>query len=207
MTGRRAHGEPASLGGMSAQSYALFETPVGWCGIVWGASGVAGVQLPERDQKATRTRLERRYAEAQEAAPPPAIRQAIERMTQLLSGEGGDLSMVVLDMSDIPPQRRDIYAVARSIPAGDTLSYGEIASRLSDGGDARDVGEAMARNPFPIIVPCHRVLAAGGKIGGFSAAGGVVTKLRLLEIEGAQVGEAPTLFSSLPLAMRPRQGS
>lgn len=192
---------------MSAQSYALFETHVGWCGIVWNASGVAGVQLPERGESATRARLRRRYPGAQEAAPPPPIRQAIERMTGLLGGEGGDLSTVVLDMSDIPPPRRDIYAIARSIPAGATLSYGEIAARLGGAGDAREVGEAMARNPFPIIVPCHRVLAAGGKIGGFSAAGGVVTKLRLLEIEGAQVGEAPTLFDSLPLAMRSRQGS
>jgi len=192
---------------MSAQSYALFETPVGWCGIAWNACGVAGVQLPERGENGTRARLRRRYPEAYEAAPSPPIRQAIERMTRVLSGEGADLTTVALDMSDIPPLRRDIYAVARNIPVGDTLSYGEIAARLGDGGDARDVGEAMARNPFPIIVPCHRVLAAGGKIGGFSAAGGVVTKLRLLEIEGAQVGEAPTLFDGLPLAMRPRQGS
>ncbi len=192
---------------MTAQSYALFETSMGWCGIVWNASGVAGMQLPERDELATRARLRRRYPGANEAAPTPPIRQAIERITRVLSGEGGDLSGVVLDMSDIPPQRREIYAVARSIPPGATLSYGEIAARLDGTGDARDVGEAMARNPFPIIVPCHRVLAAGGKIGGFSAAGGVMTKLRLLQIEGAQVGEAPTLFDSLPLAMRPRQGS
>ena len=192
---------------MTAQSYALFETPVGWCGIVWNASGVAGVQLPEHGKTRTMARLRRRYPEAQEAAPLPSIRQAILRITEVLSGEGGDLSMVTLDMTDIPPRRRDIYAIARSIPAGATLSYGEIAARLGDGGDAREVGEAMARNPFPVIVPCHRVLAAGGKIGGFSAAGGVVTKLRLLEIEGARVGEAPTLFDSLPLAMRPRQNS
>jgi methylated-DNA-[protein]-cysteine S-methyltransferase len=192
---------------MSAQSYELFETPVGWCGIVWNGCRVAGVQLPERGKNETRARLQRRYPGVQEAAPPPSIRQAIDRITRLLSGEGGDLSKVELDMSDIPPQRRDIYAVARSIPAGATLSYGEIAARLGAGSDARDVGEAMARNPFPLIVPCHRVLAAGGKIGGFSAAGGVVTKLRLLEIEGARIGEAPTLFDNLPLAMRPRQGS
>jgi methylated-DNA-[protein]-cysteine S-methyltransferase len=192
---------------MSAQSFALFETPVGSCGIVWNARGIAGVQLPERGANGTRARLRRRYPDAQEAASPPPIRQAIERVTGVLSGEGGDLSTVALDMSDIPPPRRDIYAVARSIPAGATLSYGEIAARLGGSVDAREVGEAMARNPFPIIVPCHRVLAAGGKIGGFSAAGGVVTKLRLLEIEGAQIGEAPTLFDSLPLALRPRPGS
>jgi methylated-DNA-[protein]-cysteine S-methyltransferase len=98
-----------------------------------------------------------------------------------------------------------VYAVARSIPPGATLSYGEIAARLGDRGAARDVGEAMGLNPFPIIVPCHRVLAAGGKVGGFSASGLVTTKLRLLDIEGAQVGEAPTLFESLPLAVGPRR--
>src|SRR5690242_16323170 len=126
---------------MAAPSFTLFDTPVGWCGIVWNASGVAGVQLPERDEKATRARLRRRHPAANEAPPPPPIRQVIERVTQVLSGEGGDLSTVVLDMSGIPPQRRDIYAIARGIPAGATLSYGEIAARLGDGGDAREVGE------------------------------------------------------------------
>jgi methylated-DNA-[protein]-cysteine S-methyltransferase len=141
----------------------------------------------------------------QEATPPPHIRQVIEQITGLLDGRGGDLSSVALDLDGIPRVRREIYAIARGIPAGSTLTYGEIAAQLGNAGDAREVGEAMARNPFPIIVPCHRVLAAGGKLGGFSAAGGVVTKLRLLEIEGAQVGEAPTLFPSLPLRTRPRQ--
>ena len=106
-------------------------------------------------------------------------------------------------MDGIAPFRRAIYAVLRGIPAGATLSYGEIAARLGDGSAARDVGEAMGKNPFPIIVPCHRVVAAGGRLGGFSAAGGVTTKLRLLNIEGAHVGEVPTLFDSLPLAARP----
>jgi methylated-DNA-[protein]-cysteine S-methyltransferase len=190
---------------MSADNHALFQTAVGWCGIAWSASGVAGVQLPERSQEATRARLQRRYPATQEATPPPHIRQAIEQMTGLLDGQGGDLSAVALDLDGIPPVRREIYAIARRIPAGNTLTYGEIAARLDGAGDAREVGEAMARNPFPIIVPCHRVLAAGGKLGGFSAAGGAVTKLRLLEIEGAQVGAVPTLFPSLPLAVRPRR--
>ena len=96
-----------------------------------------------------------------------------------------------------------VYAVARTIPAGGTLTYGDIAVRLGDSSVAREVGQSSGQNPFPIIVPCHRVLAAGGKAGGFSAAGGVTTKLRLLDIEGAQVSEAPTLFESLPLLARP----
>src|SRR5262249_47729294 len=109
MAGRRMHHESASLCAMSAQSYALFETPVGWCGIVWSACGVAGVQLPERGENATRARLQRRYPGAQEAAPPPRLREAIEGVTRLLSGEGRDLSAIELDMRDIPPQRREIY--------------------------------------------------------------------------------------------------
>jgi methylated-DNA-[protein]-cysteine S-methyltransferase len=105
----------------------------------------------------------------------------------------------------VPSFHQQVYAVARTIPPGATLSYGEIATRLGDRSAARDVGEAMGQNPFPVIVPCHRVVAAGGKVGGFSAAGGVTTKLRLLAIEGAQVGETPTLFDSLPLVARPRR--
>jgi methylated-DNA-[protein]-cysteine S-methyltransferase len=152
-----------------------------------------------------RTRLQRRYPAAREATPPGHAQQAIDDIVALLSGQSRDLSAVELDMEGVPPFHRKVYAVARTIPAGATLSYGDIAARLGDGGAAREVGEAMGRNPFPIIVPCHRVLAAGGRIGGFSAAGGVATKLRLLEIEGAQVGEAPTLFETLPLAARPRR--
>ena len=107
----------------------------------------------------------------------------------MLGGEARDLSAIALDMERVPPFHRRVYAVARTIPPGATLSYGEIAARLGDRGAARDVGEAMGQNPFPVIVPCHRVVAAGGRVGGFSATGGVTTKLRLLEIEGAQVGE------------------
>jgi methylated-DNA-[protein]-cysteine S-methyltransferase len=129
----------------------------------------------------------------------------IDSIAALLRGEARDLSAVPLEMDDLPPFHRLVYEVARTIPPGSTLSYGEIAARLADRGAARDVGEALGQNPFPLIVPCHRVLAAGGKVGGFSAAGGVTTKLRLLTIEGAQVGETPTLFDSLPLTAPPRR--
>jgi methylated-DNA-[protein]-cysteine S-methyltransferase len=190
---------------MSSADFALFDTAVGSCGIAWNARGVVGVQLPEQRESATRARLQRRYPEASEALPPDDIQRVIDDIAALLHGEKRDLSAVVLDMEGVPQFNQDVYAVARTIPAGATLSYGDIATRLGDRAAAREVGEAMGQNPFPIIVPCHRVLAAGGKVGGFSAAGGVTTKLRLLDIEGAQVGDAPTLFESLPLAARPHR--
>jgi methylated-DNA-[protein]-cysteine S-methyltransferase len=190
---------------MSAQGFALFDTAIGRCGIAWGAQGVVGVQLPERHDRAMRDRLRRRFPDADEAVPPPDIQWAIDSIVALLRGEARDLSFIALDMAGIPPFRQSIYAALRGIPAGATVSYGEIATRLGDGSSARDIGEAMGKNPFPIIVPCHRVVAAGGKAGGFSAPGGVATKLRLLNIEGARVGEAPTLFGELPLSVRPER--
>jgi methylated-DNA-[protein]-cysteine S-methyltransferase len=190
---------------MSEHGFALFDTAIGACGIAWNARGVVGVHLPERHDRATRDRLRRRFPDASEAVPPPAIQQAIDSIVASLRGEARDLSFITLDMDGTPPLRQSIYAVLRAIRAGATLSYGEIAARLGDGSDARDVGEAMGKNPFPIIVPCHRVVAAGGRLGGFSAAGGVTTKLRLLNIEGALVGDAPTLFDSLPLSAAPRR--
>lgn len=189
---------------MSEQGFAVFPTAIGPCGIAWGPRGVIGVQLPERTPQATRERLRRRYPDAVEAPPPSDIQQAIDAIVGLLRGEARDLSGIMLDMATIPPFRQQLYGALRGIPAGATLSYGELATRLADGCTARDVGEAMGQNPFPIIVPCHRVLAAGGKVGGFSAPGGVTTKLRMLQIEGANVGEVPTLFSDLPV-MAPRR--
>lgn len=190
---------------MPVHEFTLFETSVGHCGIVWGARGVVGVQLPERNENATRSRLQRRYPDARASSPPGRIQQVVDDIVGLLRGEFRDLSSVTLDIEHVPPFHQQVYAVARSIPAGSTLSYGDIAKRLGDASAARDVGEAMGKNPFPIIVPCHRVLAAGGKVGGFSAAGGITTKLRLLQIEGAQLGDAPTLFDSLPLMAAPRR--
>jgi methylated-DNA-[protein]-cysteine S-methyltransferase len=184
---------------------ALFDTPVGKCGVTWGEHGIVGVQLPERNESATLARLRRRFPRVSEATPPVDVQRAIDGIAAVLSGERRDLSGIELDMSGIPDFQRRVYAVARSIPPGATLSYGEIAERLGDRTMARDVGQAMGDNPFPIIVPCHRVLAAGGKVGGFSAAGGITTKLRLLTIEGAHIGEAPTLFEALPLQAGPRR--
>jgi len=179
---------------MTDRGFALFDTAIGRCGIAWGERGVVGVQLPEASEPATRARLRRRFPGAREAPPPPAAAQALEGITALLRGQGGDLAAVVLDMDRVPAFHRRVYDVARTIPPGATLSYGDIASRLGAPGSARAVGQALGRNPFAIIVPCHRVLAAGGKSGGFSANGGVTTKLRLLAIEGAPAAGQLGLF-------------
>ena len=189
---------------MPERSFALFATAIGTCAIVWSGRGVCGVQLPEGSEGATRSRVLRRHAEAREAAPPPHIQQAIDDICALLAGGRRDLTHVRIDDEGISEFNRRVYAIARGIPPGKTMTYGEIAERLGDKALARAVGQAMGENPTPIIMPCHRVLAAGGKTGGFSASGGVVTKLRLLSIEGAQPA-GPTLFEHLPLAARPNR--
>ena len=160
-----------------------FDTAIGRCGLAWSGRGVVGVQLPEASTSATRARLLRRYPGATEAEPTPAIRSAIDSIVALLSGEAADLCVVELDLRSVPAFNAAVYRVARTIPPGETLTYGEIAQRLGDPGAARAVGQALGANPIPIIVPCHRVLAAGGRAGGFSAPGGVMTKVKLLEIE------------------------
>jgi methylated-DNA-[protein]-cysteine S-methyltransferase len=189
---------------MTELGFALFDTPIGCCGIVWNGRGIAGVQLPEGDRGAARTRVQRRFPGAGEAVPPADVQRVVDDITALLNGEPRDLGYAKIDAAALPDFHRRVYDVARTIPAGATLSYGEIAERLGDRLLARDVGEALGKNPFPIIVPCHRVLAAGGKMGGFSARGGVRTKLRLLSIEGAEPG-GPTLFGGLPLSLPPRR--
>jgi methylated-DNA-[protein]-cysteine S-methyltransferase len=179
--------------------FTLFETAIGRCGMVWSARGIAGVQLPERSEAATRNRLLRRFPGACDGEPTAQQRRVIDDIVALLGGEKRDLNYVTIDIAAAPQFHRRVYEVARRIPAGATLSYGEVAERLGDRNLARDVAEALSQNPCPIIVPCHRILAAGGKPGGFSAPGGVATKLRLLTIEGAQP-EGPMLFDRLPLA-------
>jgi methylated-DNA-[protein]-cysteine S-methyltransferase len=180
---------------MTECGWALFETPIGHCGIAWGRRGVLGVQLPEASAAATARRIARRLSGNGAAAePPPPVRQAIDGIVALLRGEPRDLSDITLDVADVPSFDRQVYVIARAIPPGSTLSYGEIATRLGDKALSRDVGRALGQNPFPIVVPCHRVLAAGGRPGGFSARGGVATKLRLLAIEGVELGPGPTLF-------------
>lgn len=168
-----------------SESFALFDTALGRCGIVWTERGVSGVQLPEVSDAATRARLRRRHPRATEAEPDAEVRRVIDGIAALLRGSRVDLSDVALDMTEVLPFHRRVFDVARTIPVGRTSTYGELATRLGDPGSARAVGEALGRNPFPVVVPCHRVLAASGKLGGFSAHGGAETKRRMLTIEGA----------------------
>ena len=166
--------------------FTLFDTSIGKCAVAWSERGVVGIQLPEGDAAATEARVRSRFPGAAKGEPTSPIKAAISAMQALLRGEPCDLERVELDMDGVPPFHRRVYAAARAIPPGETSSYGEIASRVGSAGSARAVGQALGRNPFAIVVPCHRVLAAGGRAGGFSANGGVATKLRMLCIEGAR---------------------
>ncbi len=178
--------------GGDMREFSLFETAIGTCAIAWGERGIAGVQLPEHRESRTRARMLRRFPGGHEGRPPADVRGAIDGIVALLRGERVDLSTVHLDMEGIAPFHRRVYESARRIGPGTTLSYGEIARGIGAPGSARAVGQALGRNPFPVIVPCHRVLAAGGKAGGFTADGGVSTKLRMLAIEGAhRDGQGP----------------
>ena len=163
---------------------ALFDTAIGQCCIAWSADGITRVRLLGA-------------ASIDGNAPgdlPPVVQQAIGRIQALLNGEPSDLSSIPLDETGVPEFHRRVYDVARRIPAGSTRTYGDIAAELGDPGAARAVGQALGRNPWPLIVPCHRVLAAGGKAGGFSAPGGTATKMRLLAIEGAARAGTLPLF-------------
>ncbi len=166
--------------------YALFDTAIGICGIAWTERGIAGFLLPERSAAWMRKRMSSRFS-ASESVPPTAVQRIIDSVVALLRGERTDLAFVPVDMNGIPEFHQRVYEVARTIPPGATMTYGQIAERLGDPGSARAVGQALGRNPIPVIVPCHRVLAAGGRNGGFSAPGGTATKLNLLAIEGAQL--------------------
>ena len=182
---------------MSAQGFALFDTPIGTCAVAWSGRGIAGLQLPEPTPEATRARVKRRWPDAVEAAFVPAgVQRALDRVQGLLAGDAVDLADIPLDLDAAPDFHRRVYEVARTIPPGRTMNYGEIAKRLGTPHESREVGQALGKNPVAIIVPCHRVLGADGRMGGFSANGGVSTKRRMLEIEGApEVGAGP-LFAA-----------
>ena len=183
---------------MSGRRFCLFASAIGSVGLFWTDRGIAGVQIPARDEAATRRTLVLRFPDAEEAPPSPTIAEAIAAIRSLLDGKRTDLSALPLDFEGVPAFERSVYDVALTIPPGSTLTYGEIAGRLGDPAAARDVGTALGRNPIPIVVPCHRVLAAGGRSGGFSAPGGVETKMRLLAIEDAAPGGQPDLFGLAP---------
>ncbi len=190
---------------MKTDAFSFFATRIGTCGIAWNIRGVTGVSLPEAHAERLRARFKARFPEAEEVPPPAAVAGAIARIQALLQGERDDLQDIVLDDSEVPAFNKRVYAIARRIAPGATCTYGDIAKELGDPLLARVVGQALGRNPFPIIVPCHRVLAAGGKTGGFSATGGVDTKFRMLALEGAKTDNAPSLFDELPLAAPPRR--
>ena len=181
---------------MTGAGFALFDTAIGACGVAWGQAGIVGLQLPESSPRAALARLARRFPALAEAAPPPAIAAAAARIAAFLAGAQDDFADLALDMADAGAFEREVYRETRAIPAGSTATYGAIAERLGDPAQARAVGQALGRNPWPIIVPCHRVTGADGKMGGFSAPGGRATKLKLLEIEGALAAESLPLFGA-----------
>lgn len=174
-------------------SFTLFDTAIGRCAIAWRGRCVVRLQLPEDNDAKTRARVLQRHPAAREAAPPRQIAQVLNAVATLLRGTPSDLSFIMIDMEGLPIFHRHVYQAARAIPFGAAVTYGELARQAGVPGAARAVGQALARNPFAIIVPCHRVLAAGGKTGGFSANGGAATKLRLLAIEGYKIGPAKSL--------------
>jgi methylated-DNA-[protein]-cysteine S-methyltransferase len=182
--------------------YTLFATEIGPVGLVWHDGGLVGVQLPEAGVRETRDRLTRRFPTAVSQEPPtePVILDAMAAITALLRDGDADLDDIPVDLTRVPAFNRRVYDLVRAIPPGRTRTYGDVATELGEPGAAQAVGQAMGHNPVPIVVPCHRVVAAGGRLGGFSARGGNGTKRRMPEIEGAGAG-APgadelTLFSS-----------
>jgi methylated-DNA-[protein]-cysteine S-methyltransferase len=170
----------------------LFDTKLGVCGVAWSTRGIAAVQLPEKDRAATARRLSAKSRSTGEAAPPPAIAAVIANIHEYLNGQRINFSEIEVDLDDIDELRRKIYQALRMIGFGCTTTYSELARALGleDWQGARDVGEAMGRNPIPIVIPCHRVLAAGGRLGGFSAYGGTTTKQKLLALEGVHFDDA-----------------
>lgn len=181
---------------MNAPGFALFETPVGRCGIVWSEAGLLGTWLPEADAERGRTRMARRLPGLEETAMPPAIAGIAERIVAHLGGAPVDYADVRLDSGAVGDWEMSVYRAASAIPFGETRTYGALAKALGRPDAAQAIGQALGRNPWPIVIPCHRILAADGRTGGFSAPGGARTKLRLLEIEGALAPASLPLFAS-----------
>jgi methylated-DNA-[protein]-cysteine S-methyltransferase len=169
---------------VSPTSFALFETAIGRCAVAWTERGVAWVQLPEADDAAIRAKVHRRYPEAREAPARGDAKRAIGAIRTHLGGRMDPMEAVELDYVGVPLFHRRVYEALRRVGPGETVGYGELAARVGSPGAARAVGQAVGKNPFAIVVPCHRVLAAGKGAGGFSAYGGVETKRRMLAIEG-----------------------
>jgi methylated-DNA-[protein]-cysteine S-methyltransferase len=175
--------------GQTVHSYHIFETEGGFCGIAWNTRGVTRFQLPTRSAEGTERLLLRRLPVAEPAAPTPAIADAVAAVKRYFKGEETDFSDIKLDLDGQDEFFKRIYDAVRRVGWGHTVTYGGLAKELGAGPEAaRDVGQAMAKNPVALIIPCHRVLAAGGKVGGFSAPGGSTSKIRMLELEGVHVG-------------------
>ncbi|HQR89983.1 MAG: cysteine methyltransferase [Caulobacter sp. 12-67-6] len=190
---------------MKGPAFALFDTLIGRCGVAWSDSGLIGMQLPEATPGAAWARLRKRFPEAIETPPPPEIERVIERVRDLLAGGRDDLTDIVIDQSQVQGFNWRVYEIARAIAPGETSTYGEVARAMGEPGAARAVGKALGENPWPIVVPCHRVLAASGGMGGFTAEGGTSTKAQLLTIERARTSAAPTLFD-LEFSVAPPRG-
>lgn len=189
---------------MAGREFTIFDTPVGRCGIAWGRAGIVGVRLPEARELETRRRLLQQFPDAREVKPPADVELAIEGLVALLGGQPSDLSDIPLDMTGLPPFNRRVYDTVRLIPYGQTRTYAELAARLGASGAVHAVGQAINRNPFAILVPCHRTLATPGQTSGFAGNAGIITKFRLLSIEGALADRGPTLFDALLSAPPPR---
>src|SRR4029077_6044578 len=170
---------------MAGRGYAVFDTAIGRCGIVWSDSGISGVQLPEAREMDTRRRLLRLFPDARELRPPATIEAAIEGIVATSRGQASDFPDVVLDMSGISAFNQRIYAFARAIPRGETRTTHEVAVALRASGAVHSVAQALAKNPFMIIVPCHRVLEAGNYADRISPNGGTISKRPLLSSGGA----------------------
>lgn len=180
--------------------YYVFETAAGFCAIAWSDTGIARFQLPTSSAEATERNLRRRLPDAARGTPPAEVAAAIAAATRYFAGEKVDFCDVPLDLGVQDEFFARIYAAVRSLAWGETTTYGWLAKALGVGPEAaRDVGQAMARNPVPLIIPCHRVLAAGGKLGGFSAPGGSTTKQRMLELEGVRLEPPKPAQQSLGL--------
>jgi methylated-DNA-[protein]-cysteine S-methyltransferase len=179
---------------MQSGHYAIIETAIGACGIAWSGDKITRFRLPERDAAVTEARLQRRTGDEQACDPPPAVARAIESLRRYFLGERVGFDDVAIALPRVTDFQQRVYAEARALRWGETATYGDLAKRAGDPQGAQAVGQAMGSNPLPIIIPCHRVLAAGGKLGGFSAYGGIVTKQKLLAMEGVHLdGGQPSL--------------
>lgn len=174
----------------SNMAFAAFDTKLGTCAVVWSDAGIRRLLLPERDRDETLRRVRALCGDIPEVKPPRAVRAAMGGIARRLGGGQANELDVEIDLDQVSPFARKVYAALRDVAPGQTVTYGELAARVGSKGAARAVGRAMASNPVPVLIPCHRVLAANGKPGGFTAYGGVATKARLLALEGVTL-EAP----------------